>query len=195
MSNFFTLPGEYAINQLTLHAPGLASLLGITEAGASITFTIVLSLVIWMLGCVSVWGSTRLVQNLYRITGALVRTFWYRITQAAGGLKTRFVCNFRQLFPVHHSDRHKAASEVEFDDFDFTVLQAAAKHGPGYTTSAPELASQFGLRPSQFHESLSKLHGNRMIATVIGSTEGFDNYRLTDYGEAYIKMWERRQAS
>jgi hypothetical protein len=34
-----------------------------------------------------------------------------------------------------------------------------------------------------------------MIATVIGSTDGFDNYRLTDYGAAYIKMWERRQAS
>ena len=195
MSNFFTLPGEYAINQLTLHAPGFAALLGITAAGASITFTIVLSLVIWALACVSFWGSIRFVQNLYRITGAMVLTLWHRITQAAGGLKTRLVCNFRQLFPVRHSDGHKATSEVEFDDFDFTVLQAAAKHGPGYTTSAPDLASQFGLRPSQFHKSLSRLHGNRMIATVIGSTDGFDNYRLTDYGAAYIKMWERRQAS
>lgn len=195
MSNFFTLPGEYAINQLALHAPGLASLLGVTEAGASITFTIVLSLLIWVLACVSFWGCMRLVQNLYRITGALVRTLWYRVTQAVGSLKTRLVCNFRQLFPLRHSDGQKTMSEVEFDDFDFTVLQAAANRGPGFTTSAPDLASQFGLRPSQFHESLHKLHGNRMIATVIGSTDGFDNYRLTDYGAAYIKMWERRQAS
>lgn len=195
MSNFFTLPGEYAIKQLLLHAPWLASLLGVTAAGASVTFTIVLSLLIWMLACVSFWGSVRFVQNLYRITGALVRTFWYRLTQAAGGLKTRLVCNFRQLFPVRQPDGHRTTSEVEFNDFDFTVLQAAAKRGPGFTTSAPELASQFGLRPSQFHKSLRKLHGNRMIATVIGATDGFDNYRLTDYGAAYIKMWERRQAS
>ena len=195
MSNFFTLPGEYAINQLALHAPGLASLLGVTEAGASITFTIVLSLLIWVLACVIFWGSIRLVQNLYRITGALVRTLWYRVTQAIGSLKTRLVCNFRQLFPLRHSDGQKTSPEVELDDFDFTVLQAAANRGPGFTTSAPELASQFGLRPSQFHKSLHKLHGSRMIATVIGSTDGFDNYRLTDYGAAYIKMWERRQAS
>jgi len=195
MSNFFTLPGEYAIKQLALHAPGLASLLGVNEAGASITFTIVLSLLIWVLGCVSFWGSIRLVQNFYRITGALVRTLWYRVTQAVGGLKTRLVCNFRQLFPLRHSDGQKTTPEVEFDDFDFTVLQAAASRGPGFTTSAPDLASQFGLRPSQFHKSLHKLHGSRMIATVIGSTDGFDNYRLTDYGAAYIEMWERRQTS
>jgi len=195
MSNFFTLPGEYVINQLALHAPGLASLLGVTESGASIIFTIVLSLLIWVLACVSFWGSIRLVQNTYRITGALVRTLWYRVTQSAGSLKTRLVCNFRQLFPSRYSDSQKTTTELEFDDFDFTVLQAAADRGPGFTTSAPDLASQFGLRPSQFHKSLRKLHGNRMIATVIGSTDGFDNYRLTDYGAAYIKMWERRQAS
>ena len=195
MSNFFTLPGQYVINQLALHAPGLASLLGVTEAGASITFTFALSLFIWVLACVSFWGFIRLVQNLYRITGALIRTLWYRITQAACNLKTRLVCNYRQLFPLRHSDGQKTTPEVEFDDFDFTVLQVAANGGPGFTTSAPDLAGQFGLRPSQFHESLHKLHGNKMIATVVGSTDGFDNYRLTDYGAAYIKMWERRQAS
>jgi len=195
MSNFFTLPGEYAINQLALHAPGMASLLGVTEAGTSITFTIILSLLIWILACVSFWGSIRLVKNLYRITGALVRTLWYRVTQTAGGLKTRFVCNFRQLIPLRHADEQKTMPEVELDDFDFTVLQAAANRGPGFTTSAPELASQYGLRPSQFHQSLRKLQNSRMIATVIGSTDGFDNYGLTDYGAAYIKMWERRQAS
>ena len=84
---------------------------------------------------------------------------------------------------------------MRFDDFDFTVLQAAADCGPGFTTSAPELASTYGLRPSQFQNSLCKLNSSKMITTVIGSTEGFDNYRLTDYGAAYMKMWERRQAS
>lgn len=82
-----------------------------------------------------------------------------------------------------------------FDDFDFTVLQAAANRGPGFTTSAPELASQYGLRPSQFQESLLRLQNSKMITSVIGSTDGFDNYRLTDYGAAYIRMWDQRQAS
>ena len=85
--------------------------------------------------------------------------------------------------------------EVRFDDFDFTVLQATADCGPGTTTSAPELVSKYGLRPAQFQKSLSKLRSSKMITAVIGSTEGFDNYRLTDYGAAYMKMLQRRQAS
>jgi len=71
----------------------------------------------------------------------------------------------------------------------------AGDRGPGFTTSAPELASNFGLRPAQFQKSLSNLQSSKMISTVIGSTDGFDNYRLTDYGAAYMKMWERHQAS
>ena len=195
MSNFFTLPGEYLLNKLALHAPGIASLLGVAEPGEAITFTVVLSALLWILACVALWGSVRFVQNLRRITDALVHTLWYRVTETAAGLKTRVICNFRQLFPRRHSAGLETMPEVQFDDFDFTVLQAAVGRGPEFTISAPELASQYGLRPAQFQQSLRKLHGNKMIATVSGATDGFDNYRLTDNGAAYMKMWERRQAS
>ena len=195
MSNFFTLPGEYVLKQLGLHASGMASLLGVTEPADAIAFTIVLSVFIWILACVALWGSVRLVQNLRRVTNALLHTFWYRITEAAGNLKTRAICKFRQLFPRWQSADQEAMPEMHFDDFDFTVLRAAADCSPGFTTAAPELASQYGLRPAQFLESLRKLHRSRMITTVIGSTDGFDNYRLTDHGAAYMEMWQRRQAS
>ena len=59
--------------------------------------------------------------------------------------------------------------------------------------SAPELAEQFSLRPAQIQRSLDKLCSNAMITTVIGSTDGFDNYRLTDSGNAFVGMWARRQ--
>ena len=147
-----------------------------------------------MLACVAVWASVRFVRNVQRISDALVRTAWYRAVQGTGNVKTRIICNLRQLFPHRRSGDPESTPELEFDDFDFTVLQAAADRGPGFTTSAPELASKFGLRPSQFQESLRKLQNSKMIATVIGSTDGFDNYRLTDYGAAYIRMWDQRQA-
>jgi len=194
MSNFFTLPGEYVLNQLKLHAPGMASLFGIGKPEDSITLTIVLSVILWMLACVAVWAAVRFVRNVHRISDALVRTAWYRAVQGTGNVKTRIICNLRQLFPHRRSGDPESTPELEFDDFDFTVLQAAADRGPGFTTSAPELASKFGLRPSQFQESLRKLQNSKMIATVIGSTDGFDNYRLTDYGAAYIRMWDQRQA-
>ena len=192
MANFFTLPGDYVLNLLAQKAPGLASALGLATPEDSIVFTIVLSIFLWMLACVLFWAAVRLVQNLHRISGAIVRTLWFRLVQGAGNIKTRIICNLRQLFPQREADDSVPSPETEFDDFDFTVLQATADRGPGFTTSAPELASQYGLRPSQFQDSLRKLQSSNMIATVIGSTDGFDNYRLTDYGAAYIKMWESR---
>lgn len=195
MSNFFTLPGEFCRDLLTQHAPGLASLLGVARPEDSIVFTIVLSLLIWILACVSLWGFVRLVQNTYRITDALLRTLWHRVIQGAGNIKTRVICNFRRLFPMRQSGGLESLPDVRFDDFDFTVLRAAEECGAGFTTSAPELAGKYGLRPAQFHKSLRKLHNSKMIDTVIGSTDGFDNYRLTDYGASYMRMWEQRQAS
>jgi len=195
MSNFFTLPGDYVLNQVKLHAPGMASLFGIGKPEDTITLTIVLSVLLWMLACVAVWASVQFVRNTVRISDALVRTAWYRAVQGTGNLKTRIVCSLRQLFPHRRSADIQSTPELEFDDFDFTVLQAAANCGPGFTTSAPELAGQYGLRPSQFQDSLRRLQSSKMIATVIGSTDGFDNYRLTDYGAAYIRMWDQRQAS
>jgi len=195
MSNFFTLPGDYVLNQVKLHAPGMASLFGIGRPEDSITLTIVLSVLLWMLACVAVWASVKFVRNTVRISDALIRTAWYRVVQGTGNVKTRIVCNLRRLFPHRRSADIELTPELDFDDFDFTVLQAAADRGPGFTTSAPELASQYGLRPSQFQESLRKLQNSKMITTVLGSTDGFDNYRLTDYGAAYIRMWDQQQAS
>lgn len=195
MSNLFTLPGDYVLNQVTLHAPGMASLFGIGKPGDTITLTIVLSVLLWMLACVAVWASVRFARNTVRISEALVRTACYRFLQATSNVKTRMICNFRRLFPHRRSADIESTPEMVFDDFDFTVLQAAANRGPGFTTSAPELASQYGLRPSQFQESLLRLQNSKMITSVIGSTDGFDNYRLTDYGAAYIRMWDQRQAS
>jgi hypothetical protein len=195
MSNFFTLPGDYVLNQVKLHAPGMASLFGIGQPEDSITLTIVLSLLLWILACVALWASVRFVQNTYRISNALVYTAWHRIVQGVGNIRTRLICFFRQHFPHRQSADIESTPELEFDDFDFTVLQAAAQRGPGFTTSAPELASQYGLRPSQFQDSLRKLQNSKMITTVLGSTDGFDNYRLTDYGAAYIRMWDQRQPS
>ena len=195
MTNFFTLPGDYVLSLLAEEAPGLASLLGLAQPEDSIVFTIVLSTFLWILVVVLLGGAVQLLQNLRRISGAIIRTLWYQLVQGVGSTRTRIICNLRQLFPKQQTGDSVTSPETEFDDFDFTVLQATADCGPGCTTSAPELAGKYGLRPSQFQDSLTKLQSSKMIATVIGSTDGFDNYRLTDYGEAYIKMWNQRGAS
>jgi hypothetical protein len=99
------------------------------------------------------------------------------------------------LSPKQTASSLEPTAEIQFDDFDFTVLRAAAERGPGLSTSAAELAGKYSLRASQFQKTLGKLSSNKMLTTVIGSTDGFDNYRITEYGAAYLQMWEQRRAS
>ena len=194
MESLFTLPGTYLLQALTEHAPGIAALLGIANPSDSIALVIVLSALAWVFAVIACWGIVMLARNFYRISEAIIRTLWHRVTQSAGNVRTWVICRYRSLLPQQTASSPEATPQVSFDDFDFTVLQAAAERGPGFSTSAAELADKYSLRPSQFQKSLGKLSSNKMLTTVIGSTDGFDNYRLTDYGAAYLQMWEQRKA-
>jgi len=105
------------------------------------------------------------------------------------------VLKLRELYPRRASSSIIAAPMVEFDDLDLAVLRSAAARGPGFTTSAPEIADQLPLRPSQIQRSLDKLNKNKMLESVIGSTDGFDNYRLSQLGTAFVAQWQQGAAS
>jgi len=195
MENFFTMPGIYLLEALIVHVPGITTVLGTSNPADLIALVLVLSTLLWIFAVISCWGTVMLARNFYRVSEAIVRTLWYRITQSAGNVRTWIICRYRHLLPKQAASSLEAIPEVSFNDFDLTVLQAAAERGPGFSTSAAELATKYSLRPSQFQKSLGKLNSNKMLTTVIGSTDGFDNYRLTDYGAAYLQMWEQRKAS
>jgi len=193
MENIFTLPGLYMLEALTLHTPGIAEFLGISDPSKSIALVVVLSALIWIFTIVGCWATVKFTNDIYRFAEAMIRTLWHRTTQSAGSVKTWVICRYRRIVPQRSSSSLEATSGDRFNDFDYAVLQAAAECGPGHSTSAAELASSHSLRPSQFQKSLGKLSNNQLLTTVIGSTDGFDNYRLTDYGAAYLQMWEARK--
>ena len=195
MENFFTIPGIYLLEALTVHAPGIAALLGISKPPDAIVLVIVLSALAWIFAVIACWGIVMFARNFYRISEAMVRTLLYRVTQSAGNVRTWIICRYRRFLPKQTEHSPEVTPQISFDDFDFTVLRAAAERGPGFSTSASELADKYSLLPSQFEKSLGKLSSNKMLDTVLGSTDGFDNYRLTDYGAAYLQMWEQRKAS
>jgi hypothetical protein len=195
MENVFTMPGLYLLEALTVHAPGIAAFLGISEPSAAIVWLIVLSALAWVFAVIACWSAVVLARNVYRTSEAMIRTLWYRATQSAANVKTWVLCRYKSFFPKKAASSLEPIAEIQFNDFDITVLQAAAERGPGFCTSAPELADKYSLLPSQFQKSLGKLSNSKMLATAIGSTDGFDNYRITDYGTAYLQMWEQRTAS
>lgn len=177
--SFFMLPGDYLLSQLGLHLP----------ISDSAILPAIVSLLAWVLAGAVAWAMLRLIRNLLRIIGAVVRTTAFRISQAAGNFKTRLVCQIRRLFP--HRQNSEPVPDVELDDLDIAVLRSAAACGPGFATSAPELAEQLMMRPSQVQRHLDKLRKNNMLDTIIGSTEGFDNYHLSKSGATFMSMWRR----
>jgi hypothetical protein len=151
-----------------------------------------------MLACVGAWALYRAAMNSIRLCNAIFLTATHRIVQGFGSLKTMLTCRLRRWLPRSGSSDITAYADVQFDKIDLAVLRTAAAQGQARLMSAPELAARFGMRPAQFQCSLQKLCSSKMldIATIATqSSEGFDHYRLTDYGAAFISMHRRQQAA
>jgi hypothetical protein len=195
LREIYLVPGEFVLSRFAELAPVTAGNWGITAAGDAIAVAAVISGLFWLLLSIIAWRLYRYTRSFVRNLVALVHTAWYRGEQAAGSLKTMLVCRLRGAVPQRRNDGIDAVPEIDFDDLDLAVLRSAAATGPGLATSAPEIAEKFKLRPSDVQRSIDKLRQNRMLDTVIGSTDGYGNFRLSHYGATFVAVWQRQQAS
>ena len=192
--DFLLLPGNVLLSALTTHFPGLSRGIGIEGDAGNLSQALVTSAVLWILFFVLLWIVWRLLKDIAREAGAVFLTLVHRASQELGNLKTALVCKFRGHVPVRRSQPTSTEPTLEFDDLDLAILASVAELGPGFTMSAPELADRIARRPAQIQQSLDKLFRIRMLDSAIGSTDGFDNYRLTDSGAQFISMWQERTA-
>lgn len=139
-----------------------------------------------------------LYHNLMRIVVATYGTIVFRIGATVSGWKTQLVIRFRHWLPRRHTNDIDSTTQVDFDDFDdldIAVLEIVAALEPGFVANAPELAERFRTRPARIQRCLDKLRSNKMLDPVIGSSEGFGNYRLSRLGDAFMASWARRTKS
>jgi len=190
----FAWPGNFLISLAGMYTPGFAGWLGVDAGQAPILATFLLSLLSWFLLFVLLTVCFGFLRNIGRILGAYVRIGWFRVCLYLQQKKTMLVLRFRERFPRLRSGGIDAAETAEFDKLDMAVLHSALAIGAGFALSAPDLAGRFKLRPSQVQRSLEKLVENKMLTLVIGSTDGFDNYRITDSGSTYMAFWQRQNA-
>ena len=188
----FLVPGEFVLSKFAELAPVTAGNWGVAGNGDAFVQAAVASGVFWLLMCIIAWRLYRYVQSLLRNVTALAHTIWYRGGQAVGSLKTRIVCRLREFVPRREEGGIDAVPEIDFDDLDLAVLRSAAARGPGMALSAPEIAEKFKLRPSEVQRSIDKLRRSRMLDTVIGTTDGFGNVRLSPSGATFVAMWQRQ---
>ena len=190
----FVMPGSYLLSRFAVVAPVTAMKMGITEGQTEGALPITLAVISWVALLILLIIAFHIVRNWVRIGNALIRTAWYRFKLAASSFKTKLVLKLRPYVPHRQARDETEAPAVEFDELDFAVLNSVSAQGAGFTLSAPELAEQLSMLPAQVQRSLDKLSRNRMLSSIIGSTDGFENYRLTDSGAAFVSMWQRQES-
>jgi hypothetical protein len=195
LREIYLAPGDLVLSKFAEIAPVTAANWGVSTSGDAVVQAAVVSGFFWLLMAIIAWRLYRYCQSFLRNLIAVLHTLWYRTRQAAGSLKTRVVCRLREFVPGRQDDGIDAVPEIDFDDLDLAVLRSAAARGPGLAVSAPEIAEKFKLRPSQVQRSVDKLRRNKMLDTVLGTTDGYENFRLSPSGATFISMWQRQQGS
>ena len=191
---FLVLPGNVLLSTLSVHFPGLAKSIGIEGESGNATQVLCTSIGLWLLFALIGWLVVLLFKDFARIANAMYYAVVYRISQCVGFVKTTLVVKLRGRFHRRKPPPMRIEPTLEFDDLDLKILQSASELAPGFTLSAPELAEKIPRRPAQIQQSLDKLFQSRMLDSAIASTDGFDNYRLTDSGAQFVAMWQRQQA-
>ena len=188
----FLFPANVLLSILARWLPETADAL--TSGNGAVVTPVVLALVGWVLFAALTLLFLKLCRNVLHQLRAIVLTLWHRLRTAFAGFIMRITWKYRALF-TRRDDQAGAVlgPTVELDDLDLAILRALSAMGPGFAISAPDLAEKFRIRPAQAQRSFDKLSGNHLISSVIGTTDGFENYRLTDYGLAFAATLERRR--
>lgn len=188
----FLLPVTWLMSLLASHAPGLFDNLGPASVDEGRVWPFILASLIWLLLVFAVLKVVSLIRNGIRIAEAWIRLVQFRISMSIRGLKTKLVCKFRQLLPHRRTSGISVIPDIDMDEIDMAVLRSMSSRGPGFAMSAPDLAEEFRLRPTQVQRRLDKLRKSNMLEDVIGTTDGYDNYRLTTSGFTLLAMWNRQ---
>ena len=133
----------------------------------------------WFVLLLALWLLYLGVKNTIRVTSAFYYTALYRLRTGLANIKTWIVCRLRSVTPHRASTGVTQGPVLEFDETDLAVLRLAAAEGPGQIVSATDFAERLSMRPRQVQKHLDQLGNAKIVESVVGSTKGFGNYRLT----------------
>ncbi len=188
----FLLPGELMLSALLNHMPTLLQRLGVDSGTNSQIVSAIFSMFFWSLVIWAVWILLGLLKRIAWYTMAAIRIISSRILLGVHNWRVKLRRGLQYLTPRRWSTSDSELAEVHFDDLDLAVLRSSGRLGPGFTTAAPDLAAELSLRPAQVQQSLEKLRKYRMLDIATGSSDGFDNYRVSRSGFLFLKSWQQQ---
>lgn len=183
-------PGEWLWQWLAEQSPAIAAQLtgGTAEPDAPVLS--VVSAVCWIGLALVLLALPRLMRAAVRTVQRLLATARYKVAGLFVSLRTRIVCRLKR--PSWQKHETGALQEpLDLDELDLAVLNRGAGLAPGLAISIPELAELLRRRPAQVQRSLDKLHGYQLVDPLLGSTDGYGNYCLTDSGAWFVASHQR----
>lgn len=182
-------PGEWVLTQVAAFVPGVSETLALNPGNSPLLIAV--SLLAWLVLFLFVRAVIVFVQNIFRLIDRIKTFVRFRLSMAMMFSKRR-IDSLSDIFRIWRHPEEAETPHVEFEDQDIAVLDAIIARGPGFAVSAPELTEQMKLRPSQVQRSLDKLCDSALLQSVIGSTDGYDNYGVTPIGEAFMQSLMRQ---
>jgi len=189
----FAWPGEHLFTEVTVIWPQFAA--NLAARGSDLLFIFLSSLAYWFLVIVASKLILSFIRDLLRVINSMLHTLVYFVSGTIANLKTTFICRVRERIHWRKSRHDEQATTVQFEDLEIAILKVAHAKGPGFALAAPDIAEKLRLRPGQAQNILDKLHQYKMMEPVIGSTDGFDNYRLSPSGSAFVSILQRQSAA
>jgi len=189
----FAWPGNQVLTEIAALWPQFVVVLN--ARGSETVFVFLTSLFYWFLVIVAIKLIVAFVRDLLRIINSHLHTAVHYVSSVIAGIKTTLVCKFRERFHWRKPQADDQATTIQFDDLEIAILKVALAKGPGFALAAPDIAEKLKLRPRQAQKILNKLHTYKMLEPAIGSTDGFDNYRLTSSGSSFVTIMQRQRAA
>ena len=148
---------------------------------------------------IAFWFAAILVSTaLLRIAGRhlqrLVHTARYRLADYYENLRVGALMRIKRL-DWRGNSSSMVQEEVPLDAIDLAVLDHGATLAPGFSISVTDLSERLSTRPSLVERSLVKLHRHKLVDPLLGSTDGYGDYRLTDSGAWFVAANRRNESA
>ncbi len=150
-----------------------------------------LSIAVWL---ITILVGAALLRKAGRYAQQLVHAARYQLADRYENLRVGALMRLKRL-DWRSNSVGMVQEEVPLDAIDLAVLDHGATLAPGFAISVTDLSAQLSTRPSLVERSLVKLHRHKLVDPLLGSTDGFGDYRLTDSGAWYVAAKRRSEAA
>ena len=188
----FMTPGEFILIQLAILFPQMTPSSLAETNSAMVLLPAAVSLLCWLVIAIILWAIVAEIRNLGSRIARLISRLFFRFQIRQTYLCNQFKRFWHQRFLQRPSESTLVAGETEFDGIDMAVLRCAAACGPGFLTSAPDVAEALGMLPGNAQHCLDKLCHNKLVESTVTATDDFTNYRLTRSGQSFLSMSQYR---